>query len=76
MGHQMLGPKKTRQLSVLVGQDVVHASAAGGYTYFFTTADHRHGEYSLKTGEIKWIPNGPWPGGCMSSCRRLFPKEA
>lgn len=73
MSRQVLGPKWLRRLSRITGHDVIHGSAAGGYVHAFTTADHRHGEIDIKTGD--WTLGEPQGADCdarLTSCAELF----
>lgn len=69
MGLQALGPKWLRRIGRATGVEIVHGSSHGGYVHNFTTADHRHGTYDMKTGKIEWFDGCPG----FASCRRLFP---
>jgi hypothetical protein len=68
VGRQALGAKWLRRIARATGLEIVHASGNGGYVHEFTTADHEHGRFDIKTGE--WWMYDPCP--LFSSCLRLF----
>lgn len=61
MSAQLLGPRWLRRLSRLADAEVVRGWGHGGYGHDFVTADHRHGWYDLKTGEVHWSDAGEHP---------------
>jgi hypothetical protein len=71
MGLRPLGPRWIRRLERITGLQVVHASGNGGYAFLFTTDDHQHGWYDMKTGEWDIDPEARHH---FSSCRVLFPQ--
>ena len=79
MSRNGLGPRWIRRLTRLTGLGVVHGSASG-YGIEFTTWDHRHGWFDMKTwrygGGPVWglYEEGRCPG--FVSCGHLFGEQA
>jgi hypothetical protein len=72
MSLQGLGARKVRSLEHLTGQTIVRGylnNAASWWVWFFTTDDHRHGEYNTRTGEWHYVAGDAL---CTSLCLELF----
>jgi hypothetical protein len=70
MGASQLSAKSVRRIARATGLDIVRAWGHGGYVHGFVTADHRHGCYDTKSGEVGWDGDRP---AHYTSCGELFP---
>lgn len=65
MSAQRLGKKMLRRISSAANANVIRGWAHGGYMFNFVTAEHFHGYYDKRDGNVVWYPPDE---GHYSSC--------
>jgi hypothetical protein len=70
VGTSILSDRSARRIARSVGLEITRAWGHGSYVHTFVTPEHRHGWYSVKSGEWGWEAEPPVH---KTSCGELFP---